>query len=123
MRSILKPKFHLSFQLHCHFVHYHSFEEAVNAFKRRITRISYENLFVIFSERDGCTYEDLKIFDNLPYNNKVVFTHKPYADIKSAYYIEGFEGSGKLGNIMAWDKKTGIRYMINLILYIGLNQT
>ena len=90
-----------------HFVHYNSFEEAVNAFKRRITRISYENLFVIFSERDGCTYEDLKTFDDLPYNNKVVFTHKPYADIKSAYYIEGFEGSGELGNIMAWDKKIG----------------
>ena len=90
-----------------HFVHYPSFEETVNAFKRRITRISYENLFVIFSERDGCTYEDLKIFDDLPYSNKVVFTHKPYADTKSSYYIEGFEGSGELGNIMAWDKKIG----------------
>lgn len=62
---------------------------------------------MIFSEQDGCTYEDLKIFDDLPYNNKVVFTHKPYADIKSAYYIEGFEGSGELGNIIAWDKEIG----------------
>ena len=90
-----------------YFVHYKTFEEAVSAFKRRVARISYENLFVIFSERDGCTYEDLITFDALPYKNKVVFTHKPYPDIKSSFCIEGFENDGELGSIIEWDKKLG----------------
>ncbi len=92
-----------------HFVHYKSFNEAVNAFKRRVARISYDNLFVIFSERDGCTYEDLLMFDKLPYENKVVFTHKHYTDIKSSFCIAGFEDAGELGNIIRWDKKFGKR--------------
>ena len=90
-----------------YFVHYKTFGEAVSAFKRRVPRISYDDLFVIFSERDGCTYEDLKAFDALPYKNKIVFTHKPYEDIKSSYYFEGFENDTYLGNILAWDKKLG----------------
>jgi len=90
-----------------HFVHYKSFQEAVAAFKRRAERIDYDNLFVIFTDRDGCTYEDLKTFDRLPYQNKVVFTHVPYEDIKSVYYIEGFEKQGYVGDLIKWDKKLG----------------
>lgn len=92
-----------------HFVHYQSFEQAVSAFKRRVSRITYDHLFVIFSERDGCTYADLQEFDRLPYPNKVVFTHKPYSDIKSSFYIEGFENNGFLGDILKWDKKLGCK--------------
>ena len=90
-----------------HFVHYPSFEQAVSAFKRRVSRISYDNLFVIFSERDGCTYAELKAFDSLPYPNKVVFTHKPYEDIQSSFYIAGFERDGFLGDIIQWDSQIG----------------
>jgi uncharacterized protein (DUF1919 family) len=92
-----------------HFVHYPSFAEAVSAFRRRVQRIDYENLFVILSERDGCTYEDLQEFDGLPYKNKVVFTHLPYEKIQSAFYIEGFETEDSLGNIITWDKIIGKR--------------
>ena len=90
-----------------HFVHYPSFDEAVAAFQRRVPRIRYDRLFVIFSERDGCTYEDLQAFDRLPYKNKIVFTHKPYADIQSSFCIEGFADAGELGDIIKWDKKWG----------------
>lgn len=90
-----------------YFVHYSSFDEAVTAFKRRAKRINFDNLFVIFSERDGCDYKDLEIFDNLPFENKVVFTHKPYSEIKSSFYISGFEKENELGSILSWDKKIG----------------
>ena len=90
-----------------HFVHYKTFEEAVSAFERRVKRISYDNLFVIFSERDGCTYECLKEFDALPYKNKIVFTHLPYPDIQSSFYIKGFEKEDCIGDILVWDKKLG----------------
>ena len=92
-----------------HFVHYPTFEQAAAAFRRRVARISYEDLFVIFSERDGCTYDDLLEFDALPYKNKIVFTHKPYPEIPSAYYIEGFETEDCLGDIIKWDKKLGTK--------------
>ena len=90
-----------------YFVHYSSFDEAVTAFKRRAKRINFDNLFVIFSERDGCDYKDLEFFDNLPFKNKVVFTHKPYSEIKSSFYISGFEKENELGSILSWDKKIG----------------
>ena len=46
-----------------HFVHYRSFEEAVEAFRRRAERIDYDNLYVIFSLRKICQqYIILKVF-------------------------------------------------------------
>lgn len=90
-----------------HFVHYKTFDEAAVAFQRRLERVNYDNLFVLFVERDGCTYEDLQRFDALPYAHKVVFTHRPYADIASAVYIEGFETEACLGNVMHWDRRLG----------------
>lgn len=91
------------------FVHYSSFEQAVADFKRRVPRINYDNLFVMFAERDGCTYELLKEFDSLPYAHKIVFTHLPYEDIQSSFYIKGYENMNCLGNIIDWDKKLGRR--------------
>lgn len=90
-----------------HFVHYKSFEEAIASFKKRVERINYDNLFVIFLERDGCTYADLLTFDRLPYEHKIVFTHLPYEDIQSSFYIEGFETEDGVGNLIHWDKKFG----------------
>lgn len=90
-----------------HLVHYKTFDEAQRTFQRRLERVDYDNLFVIFSERDGCTYEMLQAFDALPYRHKVVFTHLPYPEISSAVYIEGFEQEPCLGDILSWDKGWG----------------
>lgn len=70
-----------------HFVHYASNEGARDAWIRRLKRLNMDNLFVILVERVGWSYEELLQFDAVRFENKVVFTHKPYADIKSAYYI------------------------------------
>lgn len=51
------------------------------------------------TDRDGCTFEDLPSFDRLPYKNKVVFTHRKYPQIKSAYYIKGFENHKNVGDL------------------------
>ena len=100
------PVGHLG-DLTLHFVHYKSFSDAVDSFAARTQRINYDNLFVIFCERDGCTYEDLLTFDALPYSHKVVFTHTPYEDIRSAFYISGYEDQDCLGDILKWDRKLG----------------
>lgn len=37
------------------------------------------------------TNDDFKEFDALPIRNKIVFTHLPLENIKSSFYIPGFE--------------------------------
>ena len=80
-----------------YFVHYNTFDEAKAKWNERRDRVDRSNLFLMFTDRDGCTDEDLKAFDALPYENKVVFTHVPRPDIKSAAYIEGYEDKGEVG--------------------------
>lgn len=83
-----------------YFQHYKSEEEAKNKWNERRRRINYDNLFVLFTDRDGCTKQDLIDFDNLEYKNKAVFVHKPLPDIKSAIYIKGFEQNDSVGICM-----------------------
>lgn len=41
----------------------------------------------------------------------MVFTHKPYSNIKSAYYIKGFENDSEVGVLSDFKKdKIGVRY-------------
>lgn len=81
------------------FIHYQTFEEAVEKWEKRKKRIEWDNLFIIGTERDGCTYNTLRRFEELPYKSKIIFTHVKYPEFSSAYYIRGFEKRGELGII------------------------
>ena len=84
------------------FLHYKSETEARSKWKERIARINLDNTFLIMVERDGCDVPLMKEFDNLPYKNKVILTHKEYPDIKSSYYIKGYENEQELGDILKY---------------------
>ena len=73
------------------FNHYKTIEEAISKSERRKRRIDWDNLFIMAIDGDKCTYDSIKRFDALPFENKVIFTHKPYPEFKSAYYLKGFE--------------------------------
>ena len=73
--------------IHC--VHYSSFDCFVDIWNRRKERIREDNIFFMMTMRDGCTYEDIKKFDALPYKNKVVFVNRVMPEISSAYLIPG----------------------------------
>ncbi len=79
------------------FQHYQTAEEASSSWHKRLVRINWDNVFIMMTDRDGCTYEMLEAFDRLPYQNKVVFTHLPYENIASAFYIPGFESQPCVG--------------------------
>ncbi len=81
------------------FIHYSTFEEAVWKWEERKKRINWDNLFIAGAERDGCTYETIRRFQQLPYKNKVIFTHVRYPEFPSAYYIKGFEEEKEVGVI------------------------
>lgn len=78
-----------------HFMHYHSEQEAAEKWQERSKRIDFDNLFVILIERDGCDYQDLQAFDQLPFANKIVFTHKPYPELSSAFISKALNNKGK----------------------------
>lgn len=81
------------------FIHYKTFEEAVWKWNERKKRINWDNLFIAGAEKDGCTYETIRRFEQLPYKNKVIFTRVRYPEFPSAYYIKGFEKEKELGVI------------------------
>ncbi len=93
-----------------HFMHYHSEEEARQKWQERTQRMDLEQPFIIMSERDGCSYQDLLEFEQLPFKHKVVFTHKAYPELASAYHIKGFEDQGMIGDLFEYTGLTGKRY-------------
>lgn len=95
-----------------YFIHYDSFEEGVLKWEERKRRINWDNLFIVGSEKDGCTYETIRAFDKLPYENKVIFTHVRYPEFSSAFCIKGFEDKMELGTITNFkDKRLKRRYL------------
>ncbi|VTU06596.1 exopolysaccharide biosynthesis protein [Actinobacillus indolicus] len=93
-----------------HFMHYHSEQEAVKKWQERTARLNLDNLFIIMTDRDGCHYEDLVEFDNLPFKHKVVFTHKAYHELKSTFYIQGFEHQQQVGDLFEFSGWNGKKY-------------
>lgn len=81
------------------FQHYHSQEEAETKWTERCKRVNLSNIRCILVERDGCSYEDLVQFSQLPYPTAALL-HLPVVGITNTSYIHGFEKADELGNIM-----------------------
>ncbi|BFU59345.1 MULTISPECIES: DUF1919 domain-containing protein [Rodentibacter] len=99
--------------LRIHFMHYHSEQEANEKWQIRTARMNFDNLFIIMTDKDGAqgiAYEDLAAFERLPFKNKVVFTHKPYPELQSAFYIKGFENQNQVGDIFTFSGWNGMKY-------------
>ncbi|MBQ8261292.1 MAG: DUF1919 domain-containing protein [Lachnospiraceae bacterium] len=92
-----------------YFQHYKTSQDAKEKWLERSKRIDFENLFILFNDRDGCTYQNLVDFDALPYKNKVVFTHIPYPEFESAYYLKGFEKEESVGMCSNFKHKFSIK--------------
>lgn len=101
------------------FNHYKSFKEAADKWNERKQRIDWDNLFIIGIDGDDCTYESLRRFNDLPYPNKVVFTHKPYPEFSSAYYLPGFEDMGGIGRTTDFMDQFLIRRYMDQFDYIS----
>ena len=105
--------------IYIYFLHYSSKEEAENAWNRRKNRIKYDNIFILFSDRDGCDIEDLKRFDELKYERKKVFVNRRYPEIKSAVYISGFENSENVGILTEFKSKYTFRRYLDTFDFVG----
>jgi len=85
-------------------MHYKNEEQAQAKWEQRSRRIDIGHLFIIMTEKENCSYNTLIKFDSLPYQNKVVLTHKSYSEIKSSFYIKGFEDQKELGILSNFKK-------------------
>lgn len=94
-----------------YFMHYKDFESAVQKWRERCTRINKDTLYIMMTDRDGCTLEDMQAFDALPYDNKVLFTCREQPNIESAFYIRGFENETMVGQLQEKMRITGKRYI------------
>ena len=101
------------------FNHYKTFEEAVDKWNERKKRINWDNIYIMGIDGDNATYDSLKKFDQLPYENKVIFTHKSYPEIKSSYYIKGFEQDEGVGVLIYFKDKFWIRRYLDDFDYVS----
>lgn len=101
------------------FNHYKTFDEAVAKWNERKQRIDWDNLFVFGVDCDNCTYDSIRRFDALPYPHKVIFTHKPYPEFSSAYYLPGFEGKNCVGVVTNFIDQFRIRRYLDCFDYIA----
>lgn len=92
------------------FQHYKTFDEATEAWKRRASRVNFDNIKIIFVERDGTTLNDLKLFDSLPYKHKIVLTHDIQPSVKCSFHIKGCTTDDQLGMIMDFTGWFGRKY-------------
>lgn len=102
-----------------YFIHYHSFDEGRRKWEERKRRINWENIMIIGSEKDGCTYETIKKFEQLPFKNKVIFTRIEYPEFPSACYIKGFEDQKELGVITYFKKQALKRRYLDDFDYVS----
>lgn len=101
------------------FNHYKTFEEAAAKWNERKARIDWDNLYIVGVDRDDCTYDSIKRFEALPYPNKVIFTHKPYSEFSSAYYLSGFESEKCVGVVTNFKEQFLIRRYMDAFDYIS----
>lgn len=93
------------------FQHYCTEEEALTKWNRRKERINYDSLFFMSTDI-GANQKSLENFETIPHENKVIFTHLPHPEIKSAYYISGREKEDSVGVLTDFrPHKLGIRYI------------
>lgn len=83
-----------------YFTHYNNNKEAKEAFEKRKNRIKWDNIFVIMTDANNCTEEQIKAFDKIKYPH-VIFTHKEVEGVSSAYYCK----SDKNGVFHAYTRK------------------
>lgn len=71
-----------------YFMHYRTFEEAVEKWNERKRRVNADNIFIIM-EGNSCSEKILEDFDNLKFANKVVLTDGLHNSIKSSFPVLG----------------------------------
>ena len=63
------------------FVHYKSFEEAVEKWQERCKRVNKEKMLFVFTDTGSCDDEDVQRFDKLPYPKILFAGQEKYSNL------------------------------------------
>lgn len=100
------------------FVHYPTFEAARDKWFERAARVDMDNLFVMLAMRDGCTYDDVRAFGTLPFENKIAFVDKPMPDVPCALYLPEFVEEGGVKVLTGYTSHLSGRRIIDSFDYV-----
>jgi uncharacterized protein (DUF1919 family) len=81
-----------------HFMHYKSQEEAIEKWNKRVKRINFENLFIIYSDGDRFKEELLSRYEMLPYAHKIFFSSKPMGNRDYVVVVRDYENERRIGD-------------------------
>jgi len=89
-----------------HFTHYDTFENGVKTWQKRFERVLKDNTYIIASDRDGITSEQIYEYASVPCKKLVIFTAKKY-DLPYCFHVKEFDGCECVGNLLSktlWGK-------------------
>lgn len=99
------------------FLHYKNKNIVIDKWNRRKERINYNNLIFKFSFQNGCTKEQLEIFDKLQLSGKKIMFINKAEDLKNyscAVYYHGFEDNSQIDNdTFYWNRYFDVIKFIN----------
>ncbi|MDU2670586.1 MAG: DUF1919 domain-containing protein [Clostridium sp.] len=78
-----------------YFMHYKSKEEALEKWNRRVKRLNFNNLFIVFAETKLCSKTNIDEFNKVKYKNKICFTAKKY-NYNNFIYLKSYNKQGYL---------------------------
>lgn len=92
-----------------YFAHYKDYDECVLKWEERKKRINFQNLFIIWTDRNNCTDELVERFSKIPYK-KIMFSHKPMPEYDFVVHVPGFEDNGQVPMLNEYCDYKGTRY-------------
>ena len=96
------------------FLHYSDENEAREKWERRTARMNFDNLIIKFSQQNLCTEKELKSFDELNFNKKLMFVNKPDMPYDCAVYYPGYEDKTEVENdTVFFDQYVDLKELIN----------
>ena len=99
------------------FLHYHSEEEVLKSWDSRKERINWDNVFVICCD-EGLDFGDMKAFDALPYEQKILFVSEYQAEIQCAVLCRCFPEKTD-ARLLNFANPLGLRFYQREIDYVA----
>lgn len=95
------------------FLHYPTFAEAKAKWERRCERICWDRLIIKNAEMNGCTFAQVRQFDELPFENKLIFTTKDYGLTSQVIFKEYFGKNEVKDDTTLFNKYINLSKLIN----------
>ena len=104
-------------EIRINFMHYQTFDEAKEKWRKRAERVNYDNLFIFMEGGLETTDEMVSRFESLPYENKVIITNKEY-DSECTHYLDIYGEDFTWGKLIRY-KPHSLKRFLNDFDYVS----